>query len=117
MNAGEFVREEPILKIAQLDPLRVEVMLPSSKFGSVKPGSTVSVLLESPVSKAVLARITKVDRVIDAASGTFIARLEVPNPDYKLPGGLKCKADFGNSMVMSQGYHPYLAKQGDSSIH
>lgn len=100
MNAGEFVREEPILSVAQLDPLRVEVILPSSRFGSIKPGSTASVLLESPVGKAVAAKVTKVDRVIDAASGTFVARLEVPNPDYTLPGGLKCKADFGKSMAM-----------------
>lgn len=102
INAGEFVREEPILSIAQLDPLRVEVMLPSSKFGSVKPGATVSILLESPVGKAVAAKVTKVDRVIDAASGTFVARLEVPNPGYRLPGGLKCKADFSESMTMKQ---------------
>ncbi len=102
MNAGEFVREEPILSIAQLDPLRVEVMLPSSKFGSIKPGATVSVLLELPVGKAVAATVTKVDRVIDAASGTFVARLEVPNPDYKLPGGLKCKADFGGAVAMNR---------------
>lgn len=100
MNAGEFVREEPILSIAQLDPLRVDVILPSSRFGRIKPGATASVLLESPVGKAVAAKVTKVDRVIDAASGTFVARLEVPNPDYKLPGGLKCKADFGQSMAM-----------------
>ena len=102
MNAGEFVREEPILSIAQLDPLRVEVMLPSSKFGSVKPGTTARILLESPVGKAVAAKVTRVDRVIDAASGTFLARLEVPNPGYKLPGGLKCRADFGRSMAMKQ---------------
>jgi RND family efflux transporter MFP subunit len=100
MNAGEFVREEPILSIAQLNPLRIEVILPSSKFGSIKPESTASVLLESPVGKTVAAKVTKVDRVIDAASGTFVVRLEIDNPDYKLPGGLKCKADFSAALTM-----------------
>ena len=31
-----------------------------------------------------------VDHVIDAASGTFRVRLELPNPDNRLPAGLKC---------------------------
>jgi hypothetical protein len=38
--------------------------------------------------------VTVVDRVVDAASGTFGVRLELPNPDYKLPGGLKCDIRF-----------------------
>jgi membrane fusion protein, multidrug efflux system len=35
-----------------------------------------------------------VDHVIDAASGTFGIRLELKNPDYSLPAGLKCKVRF-----------------------
>ena len=35
-----------------------------------------------------------VDRVIDAASGTFGVRLTLPNPDRKIPSGLKCRAQF-----------------------
>jgi multidrug efflux pump subunit AcrA (membrane-fusion protein) len=35
------------------------------------------------------AKATIVDKVVDAASGTFGVRLELPNPDYKLPPGLK----------------------------
>jgi multidrug efflux pump subunit AcrA (membrane-fusion protein) len=40
------------------------------------------------------AKVTVVDRVVDAASGTFGVRLELPNPGYKLPAGLKCKTRF-----------------------
>jgi hypothetical protein len=35
-----------------------------------------------------------VDPVIDAASGTFGVRLELPNSDYRLPAGLRCKVRF-----------------------
>ena len=38
MSPGEFVREDPILRLAQLDPLRIETILPASRFGSVKMG-------------------------------------------------------------------------------
>jgi len=35
--------------------------------------------------------VTVVDRVIDAASGTFGVRLDLPNPDLSIPGGLPCE--------------------------
>jgi len=40
------------------------------------------------------AKVVIVDRVIDAASGTFGVRLEIPNPKYELPAGLKCRVIF-----------------------
>ncbi len=33
--------------------------------------------------------------LVDAASGTFGARLRLPNPDHALPAGLKCMVRFG----------------------
>jgi multidrug efflux pump subunit AcrA (membrane-fusion protein) len=41
-----------------------------------------------------VATVKIVDKVIDAASGTFVARLELPNPTNALPGGLRCTAEF-----------------------
>jgi len=32
--------------------------------------------------------------VIDAASGTFGVRMELPNPKFRLPAGLKCRVAF-----------------------
>lgn len=52
------------------------------------------IMPEAPVNGAYEARVTVVDRVVDAASGTFGVRLELPNPGYKLPAVLKCKARF-----------------------
>ena len=40
------------------------------------------------------AKVVVVDRVIDAASNSFRVRLELPNPNYQLPPGLRCKVDF-----------------------
>ncbi len=41
-----------------------------------------------------VARVVVVDPVVDAASGTVGIRLELPNPNYRLPAGLKCKVQF-----------------------
>jgi hypothetical protein len=35
-----------------------------------------------------------VDRVIDAASGTFGVRLELPNRERKIPAGVRCRVRF-----------------------
>ena len=32
--------------------------------------------------------------LIDAASGTFGVFVELPNPKYEIPAGIKCRADF-----------------------
>ena len=96
MSAGEVVDEDTILTIAQIDPLRVEVILPSAMFGKVKPGMRATVVPELRSDDIHLASVTIVDRVIDPASGTFGARLELPNPDGKIPSGLHCEVRFLN---------------------
>jgi RND family efflux transporter MFP subunit len=95
LSPGEFVRGTPIVKLAQIHPLRVEVIAPVALLGKLSQGMTAEVLPESPVGGVHAAKVTVVDRVVDAASGTFGVRLEVPNPNYRLPAGLKCKARFG----------------------
>jgi hypothetical protein len=43
------------------------------------------------VQGSVKARVTVVDRVVDAASGTFRVRLELPNPGNRIPSGIKVR--------------------------
>jgi RND family efflux transporter MFP subunit len=91
---GESVEDKPILKMAQIDPLKVEVIVPVELYGSVIEGTTAIVKPEQPIGGEYQARVTIVDRVIDGASGTFGVRLEIPNKDFALPAGLKCTAQF-----------------------
>lgn len=96
LSPGEQVRQDKgkIMTIAQIDPLSVEVVIPASQYGSVKVGMMAEIYPEAPVKGSYPARVTVVDRVIDAASSTFGVRLELPNPDYKIPAGFKCRARF-----------------------
>ncbi len=91
---GEVVDEETILTIAQVDPLRVEVILPSAMYGEIQPGMRAAVEPEFPGDTVHVAEVKLVDRVIDAASGTFGVRLELPNADHAIPGGLHCQVRF-----------------------
>lgn len=97
MNPGEFPKQEKILKIAQIDPLRVEVYAPVAMLGKIAVGMTAHVKPESPLIGEYAAKVMVVDRVVDAASGTFGVRLELPNHELKLPAGLKCSVRFAKS--------------------
>jgi len=94
LEAGEVVDEETILKIARIDPLRVDVLMPAARYGTVKRGMRAAIEPEFPVDASVIATVSVVDPIIDAASGTFSVRLELPNPDSQIPGGLHCTVKF-----------------------
>lgn len=93
-SPGEFVQESPILALAQIDPLRVEVVVPVQLYGKIKVGMTAEVEWEAPIRGAHAAKVKIVDPLVDAASGTIGVRLEVPNPKHDLPAGTKCMVRF-----------------------
>ncbi len=92
-HEGERVEEKPLLRIAQLDPLRVELVMPASRWGSVQAGHTMRIVPELPGTTALVARVTHIDRTLDAASNTFRVRLALPNPGNRIPAGARCRAD------------------------
>jgi len=94
LSPGEYVENQPVMKLAQIDPLNVEVVIAVKWFPSIKVGMQARVIPEAPLGGVYPAEVKIVDRVIDAASGTFGVRLELPNPDHRLPAGLKCKVIF-----------------------
>ena len=82
------------VELAQIDPLYVEVFAPVGLLGKLEVGQRASVLPEEPVGGNHEAKVIVVDPVVDAASGTFGVRLELPNPDHAIPAGLKCRVRF-----------------------
>ena len=97
LNVGDIAEagtgRKPILKVAQIDPLRVEVLLPVGAFGKMQAGMRADVTAEGFAGRH-SATVKVVDQVFDAASGTFGVRLELPNPNGKLPAGLRCQVEF-----------------------
>jgi len=94
LSVGERVEEKPVFRVAVVDPLRVEVVLPAQLYGSLRTGMSVPVTPDLPGAGPRLARVVLVDRLIDGASNTFRVRLELPNANLALPAGLRCKADL-----------------------
>ena len=97
LSPGELLTrqsDKKILKLAQISPLKVEVIVEAEYFGKIQVGQTATVTPAAPINGTYEAKVTVVDRVIDAASGTFEVRLEIPNEDGRLPSGLQCKVKF-----------------------
>lgn len=95
---GEVVEpggnKQGILKVAQVNPLRVHAILPKDMFGKLSAGMLAEVLPEIPAGNVYKAKVITIDRLIDAASGTFVVDLELANPKMDIVAGVKCKATF-----------------------
>jgi membrane fusion protein, heavy metal efflux system len=94
VNLGERVEERPVMRVAVIDPLRVELMVPTAHYGAIATGDRLVIRPELPGVDAVTATVKHIDRVFDAASNSFRVRLSLPNPGNRLPAGLRCKADL-----------------------
>jgi RND family efflux transporter MFP subunit len=91
---GEVVDRETVIRIAQVDPLRVEAILPTDWFGRMHPGDRAEIVPEGAGAAPQVAQVELVDPVIDGASGTFVVHLLLANPDRALPAGLRCQVRF-----------------------
>jgi cobalt-zinc-cadmium efflux system membrane fusion protein len=113
LSPGEYVDQKPVMRIASIDPLRVDVLVPAAAFGRVQVGDRGVVVPELFNQRKHEATVSMVDRVIDAASNTFRVRLELPNPGRQLPAGLRCKVNLGDSLLA--GANPAPAPSADAA--
>ncbi|WP_172329194.1 efflux RND transporter periplasmic adaptor subunit [Mangrovicoccus sp. HB161399] len=98
MSGGEYVSsDDHVVKIVQLDPLRVEAFVPVSLFGRIAIGDHATVRPAPPIEGTYSAEVVAIDPVFDAASATFVVVLELPNPDRKLPAGHRCSLEIGGT--------------------
>lgn len=97
LSPGELVTRQydsKVFTIAQIEPLRVEVMVPAALHSRIAAGMKATVTPEVYGDVPLTGAVETVDPVLDAASGTFRVRLTMPNQARRLPPGLKCKVTF-----------------------
>jgi len=95
-SVGEYVEAEPVFRIANLDPLHVELIVPTEYLGAIERGmkAQVSLELDSHADQSYIAVVRSVDRVADAASDTFGVLLVMPNSGLRIPSGIRCNLEF-----------------------
>jgi len=101
LSPGELARQTPVMKLAQINPLRVEVYAPLSLLGKLKAGMRADVRPEGKGQPVYQAKIMVVNKVVESASGTFGVRLEMPNPNNAISAGLACTVEFHPSSAES----------------
>jgi RND family efflux transporter MFP subunit len=91
---GAITFKDPILTLAEIDPLHIEAILPTGMFGKVRHGQRAVVMPEAPIGGRYTTKVTAVDRVVDAGSGTMGVQLELANPKGAIPAGVRCRVTF-----------------------
>jgi len=92
--AGEHVEAQPVVRVAQIDPLHVEVTVPVERLRTVRRGMQAVVWTESAGSTKWQATVDRIDQIADTNSGTYGVRLSMNNPDHLIPVGLRCRVHF-----------------------
>lgn len=98
-NKGEYVNVDPIIQVATLDPLHIDLLLPSKYFGQIAIDQQLMIKPESNQIESRVAKVVIVDPLIDPASGTFRVQLTMQNPGNTIPAGIRCSAQ---TMISAQ---------------
>lgn len=88
---GEYIDATPVLELVQLDPLRIEAIMPLTAYGAIELGDTLAVELLAPIDRVVRAEVMRVDRSIDASSNTFAVGMRLDNSEGEVPAGINCR--------------------------
>ena len=121
VNQGERVEDRPLMRVAVVDPLRVELMVPTSQYGSFKQGDSIMVQPELPGAPPMRAKVALIDLAMDAASNSFRMRLSLANLCGQLPSGLRCKADLAGARLepapaSASGYAPAVWRHDAAAV-
>ena len=80
-----------MLKLARIDPLHAEVVLPAILHSAVHASDKLGVRPLLPGTPEITGQVQVVDQLIDPASGTFRIRLLIPNAQRNIPAGVRCE--------------------------
>lgn len=78
---------EPVITVADLRELEVEIHLPMSWFGKIRAGQSVQLEAYAPVDRSLQGTVQSVSPIINSTSQTFRCLISIPNSDLEFPAG------------------------------
>lgn len=97
---GNLVREgEEILKIGNLNPIKVVVLLSELDLERVAVGQTVEVKLDAFPESSFSGRVNRIAPLANVATRQIPIEIIIPNPDNVIKGGLLTRVSFISSMT------------------
>ncbi|MCQ4159245.1 efflux RND transporter periplasmic adaptor subunit [Roseomonas sp. GC11] len=94
LQAGEQVRDKPVMVIENVDSLHVEVALPAALFGRLRMGARGRLSFPGTGLASLITPVSLIDSVVDARSDMFGVRFVLDNRQLRIPAGLKCRAEL-----------------------
>lgn len=99
VQIGQSVKAGDLLfRVGDPDMLRAELLLPEALLGTVRVGQRVRI---EPTAGGApqIAHVTRVNPLVDSASGTFRVVIDLDNRRARLPGGVSARVSFDSLAV------------------
>lgn len=94
ISAGNTTQSRELIKVSQIDTLRIFVNVPQSYSTLVKAGQTADLLVDEFPGRTFPARVRGTTEAVDPASRSLLAVLLVDNPKDELLPGMYAKIRF-----------------------
>lgn len=117
--------DEALFRLARLDELRVAIAVPQGLALDLAVGDAASLSFPELPGEAFTAKVARRAQAIDSQTGTMRVELSLPNPDQRLPAGLRGEVALSlssarsvavpaNTLVIRNG-RPQVARVDDES--
>jgi membrane fusion protein (multidrug efflux system) len=84
----------PTFRVTDLDPLVAYVHIPEKEFRKLAPRQTADVVVDALGGERFTGVISRISPTVDPKSGTFRARVEVPDPTRRLKPGMFARVNI-----------------------
>lgn len=85
---------DPAFRVTNLDPLVAYVHIPEKEYRKLAPGQSAEVLVDALGGERFAGTISRVSPTVDPKTGTFRARIEVPDATRRLKPGMFARVNI-----------------------
>jgi RND family efflux transporter MFP subunit len=91
VGAGTAASSQALVRLSQLDPLRLVLPVPESAVPNVREGAPVEVVVQS-TKQTLAATVTRVSGAVNSDTRTMQVEVDIPNPSLSLAPGMYATA-------------------------
>ena len=85
---------DPTFTVTDLDPLVAYVHVPEQEFRKIAPGQSAEVVVDALSGERFTGTISRISPTVDPQTGTFRARVEVPDASRRLKPGMFARVNI-----------------------
>jgi membrane fusion protein (multidrug efflux system) len=85
---------DPTFTVTNLDPLLAYVHVPEKEYRKIAAGQGAEVVVDALAGQSFVGRISRISPTVDPQTGTFRARVEIPDPTRTLKPGMFARVNI-----------------------